>query len=155
LQHALRITTCADLFSTSSDLVQTTSVLRNPVFLRGGNYSGTPNMLAHRLLRAQLIEQFASDLKALPHAVLVPLGDRVAEALHWLATEGVIARDRILDGLPHPSGANCERIAYFVGKKARAALSSRTNPDRLDSARARLVELVASIRPPSLQHGVR
>jgi hypothetical protein len=147
LQRALGIPTCADLFGSSSEMVQTTSVLRNPVFLRGGNYNGTPNMTAHRLLRTQLIEHFARDLVALPHAMLVPLGDRVAQALHWLASEGVIERDRILDGLPHPSGANSERIAYFVGRKARTTLSAKTNPATLDRARARLVERVGSVRP--------
>jgi hypothetical protein len=36
--------------------------------------------------------------------------------------------------LPHPSGANGERIAYFTGRKPRAQLSSRTNALSLDVA---------------------
>jgi hypothetical protein len=31
----------------------------------------------------------------------------------------------VLVGLPHPSGANAERIAFFLGRKAQHALSGR------------------------------
>lgn len=44
---------------------------------------------------------------------------------------------RILDGLPHPSGANAERISYFLGKKAREVLSHKTNPKKIDDGRRR------------------
>jgi hypothetical protein len=142
----LGIPTTGDLFGAWSKLAQTTSVLRNPVFLRGENYSGTPNMLAHPLLRSELLEFFANDIASMPDAVLVPLGERVADALHWLAGQGLVSRERILDGLPHPSGANSERIAYFLGKKARSALSSKTNPESLDRARDALLQRVSGLR---------
>lgn len=138
LQSALRISTCASLFGDAADLVQTTSVLRNPVFLRGGNYNGTPSMMTTPFLRAQLLDHFGQDVKNWGDAVFVPLGHRTAEALEFLAGEGLIARSRILDGLPHPSGANSERIAYFLGRKSRAALSTRTDPEKLDRNRERL-----------------
>lgn len=138
LQSALRIRTCASLFSDAADLVQTTSVLRNPVFLRGGNYNGTPSMMKTPFLRAQLLNHFGEDVKQWQDAIFVPLGDRAAEALAFLSDEGLISRSRILEGLPHPSGANSERIAYFLGKKPRAALSSKTVPEKLDRARDRL-----------------
>lgn len=131
----LGIRTCDDLFGTSQNLVQTTSVLRNPVFVDGENYNGTPNMTRDPLLRDQLLAHFGEDVKALPNAIFVPLGDKVAEALHFLAEQGLLDRNRILDGLPHPSGANAERIAYFLGRKNRNALSVKTNPDKLDQAR--------------------
>jgi len=146
LQEALGIETCGDLFGANSRLAQTTSVLRNPVFLRGGNYNGTPSMVTHPLLRDQVLDLFAEDIRLTPDAVLVPLGNRVAQALHWLASEGVIKRDRILDGLPHPSGANSERIAYFLGRKSRTALSPKTDPRRLDGSREEVIERVASLR---------
>ena len=47
--------------------------------------------------------------------------------------------ERILHGLPHPSGANAERVAYFLGRKERAALSSKTNGAQLDAARQALL----------------
>ena len=37
--------------------------------------------------------------------------------------------------MPHPSGANAERIAYFLGRKSRDQLSVKTNADRIDDAR--------------------
>jgi len=146
LQEALGIETCGDLFDASSTLAQTTSVLRNPVFLRGGNYNGTPNMVRHPLLRSQVLEFFAKDIASTPDAIFVPLGDRVAEALRWLASAGHLKHERIFDGLPHPSGANSERIAYFLGRKSRSALSPKTNPDNLDRSRELLVGRVAGLR---------
>ncbi|MDP2787087.1 MAG: hypothetical protein Q8O79_03300 [Pseudomonadota bacterium] len=131
----LGIRTCDELFGLAAHLVQTTSVLRNPVFVRGENYNGTPNMTRHPFLRTQLLTHFGEDAKALPKAVFVPLGDKVAEALHFVADQGLLDHSRILDGLPHPSGANAERIAYFLGRKSRSALSVKTNADKLDMAR--------------------
>lgn len=141
----LGIRTCDELFGTASDLVQTTSVLRNPVFIDGENYNGTPNMTRHPLLRAQLMTHFGEDAKALPKAVFVPLGDKVAEALHFLADQGLLERNRILNGLPHPSGANAERIAYFLGRKNRNALSVKTNADKLDQARDGMIRKVMAL----------
>lgn len=153
LQEALGIKTCGDLFGASSVLAHTTSVLRNPVFLRGGNYNGTPNMVTHPLLRDQVLGLFAKDIALTPDAVLVPLGNRVAEALHWLAREGLLKRDRILDGLPHPSGANSERVAYFLGRKSRAELSSKTDARSLERSRSALIERVATLRVHRLSPG--
>ena len=154
LQAALDIETCGELFGSASGLVHTTSVLRNPVFLRGGNYNGTPNMVAHPLLRRQVLEFFAKDISLTPHAVFVPLGDRVADALRWLASEGLLKKEQILDGLPHPSGANSERIAYFLGKKLRSALSAKTNPDSLDRAQEHLLSRVMALRDHPTPHSL-
>ena len=134
----LGIGSCNELFQSAAHLVQTTSVLRNPVFVKGENYNGTPNMTKHVLLKKQLTTYFAEDVEALPKAVFIPLGDKVAEALHYLADRGVLDHSRILGGLPHPSGANAERIAYFMGRKPRHELSVKTNPDKLDEAREAL-----------------
>jgi hypothetical protein len=102
-------------------------------------------MLTHPLLKKQLLEGFGQDAKALPDAVFIPLGDKVAQALHFLADRGYITKERILDGLPHPSGANAERIAYFLGKKERSALSSKTSPAKLDQARDDLMLRIAAL----------
>ena len=145
LQHWLGLSSCEALFNEASSMVQTTSVLRNPVFVDGDNYNGTPNMITHPLLQKQLLDGFGQDAKALPEAVFIPLGDKVALALHFLADRGLIAKERILDGLPHPSGANAERIAYFLGNKERSALSRKTSPDKLDQARTGLMARVAEL----------
>lgn len=145
LHKWLTLNSCGDLFGASAGLVQTTSALRNPVFIKGKNYSGAPGMTKHPLLRDQLLKYFGEDAKQLPEAVFVPLGDKVAEALYFLADKGAIRRDRILDGLPHPSGANAERIAYFLGRKEQGALSVKTNADKLDRARTRVLEQVSRL----------
>ena len=141
----LNIRSCDGLFGLDRQYLQTASVLRHPVFLNGGNYNGTPNMIRHPILREQLISNFGQDARALSRAVFLPLGDKVSAALHSLADQGYIDKQRILDGMPHPSGANAERIAYFLGNKARSALSSKTNPDKLDTAREGLVERVMAL----------
>jgi hypothetical protein len=46
--------------------------------------------------------------------------------------------------LPHPSGANAERIAYFLGKKEAGQLSSRTRADVLDAGREDAMRRVAA-----------
>ena len=79
-------------------------------------------------------------------AVFVPLGDDATRALRYLARNGRIDENRILDGLPHPSGANGERIAYFLGRKTREALSARTDPVKLDRARAVLTARIGTLR---------
>jgi len=47
--------------------------------------------------------------------------------------------------LPHPSGANAERIAYFIGGKPRARLSVKVDPDKLDAAREQALRAIAKL----------
>lgn len=145
IQKMLGLGTCAALFGERSELVQTTSVLRNPVFVNGGNYNGNPDMVRHPLLQQQLIAGFGQDAATLPDAVYIPLGDKVSQALFYLADKGHIEKERIMEGLPHPSGANAERIAYFLGNKARASLSKKTSPEKLDQAREELCRRIAAL----------
>jgi hypothetical protein len=95
-------------------------------------------MVTTPLLQSQLLDYFAAEAAQLPDAVYVPLGPRVGQALSWLARRGVLDEGRILHGIPHPSGANAERIAYFLGRKEKSALSSRTNGDQIDADRRAL-----------------
>lgn len=141
----LGVGSCDALFGAASHLVQTASLLRNPVFISGENYNGNPDMVRHPLLRTQLLSYFGEDIKSLPKAVFIPLGDKVAAALRFVADQSCLDHDRILDGLPHPSGANAERIAYFLGKKSPDELSSKTNPAKLDLARDLLTRKVTAL----------
>jgi hypothetical protein len=141
----LGIDSCATLFDRDAHLVQISAILRHPVFVDGRNYSGTPGMAKLPFLREAVLRYFAHEAAQLPDALYIPMGGSVAEGLDWLAREGVIRRDRILHGLPHPSGANAERVAYFLGRKERAALSSRTNPRQIDAARATLLAQMAAL----------
>ena len=54
-------------------------------------------------------------------------------------------KDRILDGLPHPSGANAERIAYFLGRKNKDALSVKTNAEKLDHAKSSMIRKIQAL----------
>jgi hypothetical protein len=145
LAEKLGLSSCVQLFGDRSDLVHYTSALRYPVFVDGKNYSGQPAMTVHPLLRQQAETILAEEVQAVANAVWIPLGPAPATGLNWLAAQGLIERGRILDGLPHPSGANGERIAYFLGRKPAATLSSKTNPALLDAARSRCRNLVAQM----------
>ena len=129
----------ADFFKDEGARVHFTSVLRYPVFVGGNNYSGTPAPLRHPLLRKMIDTHLGSEVDALPHTTWVPLGRDAESVLLHLAQEGRIRRTRILAGLPHPSGANAERIAYFLGRKPRNALSRKTEPNALDAAKDQLL----------------
>lgn len=104
-------------------------------------------MVRTRFLQQQIEESFSEEARGLKRAVFIPLGPKASEGLDWLAQNGVISPDRILRGLPHPSGANAERIAYFLGRKARSALSAKTDAVKLDSVREALTARVLQLEP--------
>lgn len=145
LQHWLGLKTCNELFQSQSHLLQTASVLQYPVFLSGANYNGTPDPINHPLLQTMVIEHFATLCRQLSAAVFVPLGPVPTKTLAWLAARGVVSPTRILSGLPHPSGANAERIKYFLGQKNKADLSKKTDPDKLDLAKASLIHAISTL----------
>lgn len=147
LNEWLRIGSCADLFGARMDLAQFDSLLRFPVFLDGDNYKGHPSTVDHPLLRRYLLEHFAASVGLFRDAVFIPLGDQVGGVFQWLIQRQVLDGTRVLDGFQHPSGANAERIAYLIGRKSREALSSKTNPDKIDDARDRLREKIRSLKP--------
>lgn len=142
LNRKLGISSTADLFGSHQHLAHFTSMLRNPVFVGGKNYSGTPSMLQTSFLKDCLKRYFLADLKGLQDAYWVPLGPKVSEALTWVASQGHLPSDRILHGLPHPSGANAERIAYFLDEKPKKQLSAKTNPDAIDRNKDALLRLI-------------
>jgi hypothetical protein len=133
------------LWGNASDLVHFTSALRYPVFIDGKNYSGSPSMVNTPLLLDQLKTWFLPEMKQLRNAIFVPLGPKVAEAIYHLAPLADVPLCQILEGLPHPSGANAERIAYFLGRKPQHELSTKTNPLKLDAARNALTSKIAKI----------
>lgn len=134
LANWLGIPSCAALFGASAHLLQSTSLLPFPVFVNGDNYNGTPGIGGTPFLREMLLQNFAPIAKALPQAVLVPLGPVPTKGLDWLVGNGELEGARVLRGMPHPSGANGERIQYFLGKKDRSQLSKKTDPAKLDAA---------------------
>lgn len=132
----LGINSCNSLFHNDSSLVHTTSALRYPVFVRGENYNGTPSMTKHPLLKKYVTDFLAEEIRMLGDAIVVPLGPKVSEALEYLVHIGAIDGTRVLEGFPHPSGANAERIAYFLGRKKKDDVSTKTDPVKIDNAKA-------------------
>lgn len=140
VQQWLGIDSCSALFAGYASLVHPASILRHAIFVDGDNYNGTPSMLTNTFFHDQSRTHFAREARQFQRAVFVPLGPKVDEGLHALAREGVIDDQRILSGLPHPSGANAERIAYFLGRKQKAAFSIKSDAAQLDAARETLVD---------------
>ncbi|RDW21406.1 hypothetical protein CWR48_03100 [Oceanobacillus arenosus] len=118
LHKHLGLLSTNELFSTASNLVQTTSLLPYPVFYRGKNYSGsTPNMLKTELLKKYVINYFAAELKSMDNPLIIPLGVNVSKVLNYLAESNYIESNSILNGFPHPSGGNGHRHKQFSENK--------------------------------------
>ncbi len=136
----LEIDSCERLFSTHKYFVHYTSALRYPVFVEGKNYNGTPSMLSKPILKQQIDKYLIAEVQALPKDCLyVPLGPKVTQVFNYLVQLGQVNADRVLNGLPHPSGANAERISYFLGRKAKENLSTKTNAEQIDLVRTKLL----------------
>lgn len=147
LQTLLGIDSCARLFDTHRHLVHYTSALRYPVFVDGHNYSGSPAMLSRASLRHQVETHLAEEVRTLgPQCLYIPLGPKVTKVFEHLQAKSLLKPEQLLDGLPHPSGANAERISYFLGGKPREELSSKTNAAVLDGAKARLLSKLDTLR---------
>jgi len=141
----LKINSCASLFSEHRSLAHHTSILRYPVFKGGGNYSGQPGIERVPFLKSQVDRWFAKELAALPTSVFIPLGTQVQNIFDQVRRDQNISDDRSLVGIPHPSGANAERIAYFLGRKRADDLSRQTNGNNIDRARDELILKVRSL----------
>jgi hypothetical protein len=91
-----------------------------------------------------MMQWFAKEMAMLPNAIFIPLGPKVTEAVEVVAVHLGLSTNRVLSGLPHPSGANAERIAFFLGRKNRADVSLKVDADRLVAARASLDTKIAN-----------
>jgi hypothetical protein len=142
----LEIETTAQLFSTRTDLVHYTSALRYPVLKKGGNYSGTPAMTKNDFLK-DIVDTYLADELALldENTLIIPLGQAVEDALNMLASRGVIREGQILKGIPHPSGANAERIKFFLEEKSASELSAKTNAAVIERRRDQAKQIVKNL----------
>lgn len=146
LNKWLGVPSCAELFGASKHLVHCTSALRNPVFLGGKNYSGTPSMVKQPALLNQIEFVLAEEIRALgPNCVYVPLGGEVSKVFEHLESKGLVNPAHVIHGLPHPSPASNERIAYFLGRKERSLLSNKTNSEKIDLRKASIFSKVKAL----------
>jgi len=144
LHDVLGLHSCTELFGPASTMVHYTSALRNPVFAAGRNYTGNPAILRSSYLRAMADDWLADEARLLKCALWIPLGKEPTAVLRHFAERSLLSSDLVLDGVPHPSGANAERIAYFLGRKSRNLLSTKTKPESLDTARAQLIRKITA-----------
>ncbi|SET26167.1 uracil-DNA glycosylase family protein [Oceanicella actignis] len=138
------LTSAAELFRPGSTDVHFTSALRYPVLVDGKNYNGTPHMLKTPILRRMVETWLAEEARLLPDALWLPLGAKAEAAAAHLVQAGLLRGSRVLAGMPHPSGANAERVAVFLGRKRPEDASPRTRPGPLIEAFARLSEQMAT-----------
>ncbi len=146
LNSLFDIATTASLFTEASEQVHFTSALRYPVFVNGENYNGNPHMLKTPILREMIETYLVEEAEALRDAVWIPLGPKPAIALQHLAVLGLLRSEQILDGMPHPSGANAERVAAFLGTKPLDQFSSKTNATQIMAAKKNLIEKIALLK---------
>jgi len=129
----------AELFHSSINLLQTTSLLRYPVFVDDKAYRGTPNMLKQTLLKKYLFDYFVSEIKKFNDAVFFTLGPEVKKVIDSLIKEGAIEKDKVITGLTHPSPNCTYRIKYLIGKR-NDPVPYKTNPEPYDQGLIRFRE---------------
>lgn len=141
LPEKLQLQSTAALFDHAQHLVHMTAVLPHAIFIKGKNYNGTsPNMLKNGFLYQQIQHYFLPKIQLLPNSLYIPLGQSVIDVLIHLSSLGYLKEQQILQGFPHPSGANAERIQYFLELKPRADLSRVTDPVKIDQAKSQLMQ---------------
>lgn len=144
LQHRLGLGSCGELFTTRTEMVHFTSALRYPVFVNGKDYSGNPAIHRTPFLKALSERWLTEEVLCLPDSYWIPLGKEATAAIRAQVEQGHLPAHQVLDGMPHPSGANAERIAYFLGTKAREALSAKTDASALNARRDALRQRIAA-----------
>lgn len=145
LNRRLGLESCSEVFDTSNLLANFTSSLMYPVFRYEKDYNGSPCPTKNTYLKKQVIEHLEYQCDLLPCNVMwLPLGPVPTKVLHMVCELGLISSNQVLDGLPHPSGANAERIAVFTGRKDPSRASSKTNSTKLLTAREALIKKVAA-----------
>ena len=146
LNKKLDIITTASLFNEHAHLVHTTSILRHPTFVNGQDYNGSrPDMLKHPIMLEQINTYLIDEIRQLPNALYIPLGSSVSKVFEKLIKDGLINENQVLIGLPHPSGANNGRIAYFLGKKTKDSIkkNSTTNTEKIDLAKKNILQKIS------------
>lgn len=124
----------SELFSTSRHLLQTTSLLRYPVFIDGKDYKGKPDMVRNPLLKKYLFDHFVNEVGNLENAIFFPLGPTVKKVIDTLVKQGNIDKSKVMTGLFHPSGLNTYRVQYSIGDRS-GPVPHATNPMPYDQGR--------------------
>lgn len=119
------------------------------MFVDGRNWSGSPDPVGDEVIGSWSVRWTGRELAELDPDIVVPLGPSATRGVERLASLGLVRPEAVLRDMPHPSGANAERIACFLGTKAPDLASSRTDGHALVAARERMSGRVAAIFPAS------
>ncbi|MDN3697507.1 hypothetical protein QWY97_09070 [Vibrio cortegadensis] len=115
LHQRLSIRSCDELFDKHSAIVHYTSAVRYPTTINGKDYSGTPKASRHPFLKQMLDTYLAEETEVLGNDCLwVPLGKGATDALEYMVSQGMLHKNQLIKGLPHPSGANAESVALML-----------------------------------------
>lgn len=138
------------LFGSRWESLQTTSILRYPVFVDGKDYTGQIDMLDNKVLRKYVVNYFCREIAALDNPYIIPLGDEAADALNRLVKEGLVSGERVIDRFRHPSPEAGSRVGYVIEQVARCDLDP-DDPvikcvDKYDAERSRVKTRVAALR---------
>ena len=114
LNEKLKIQSSLSLFNESNHLLHTTSALRYPVFKDGKNYTGSsPSPIKNSFLWEEINDSLVNEMSLFKSKLIIPLGKTVSEILSQIKSDGKLNENILLDGFPHPSGANGHRKKQF------------------------------------------
>jgi len=114
----LKIKSCESLFNKNSKHLHTTSLVKYPVFDKGKNYSGS-NILKKEILLNFIEKNFLKELKIHQNSIIIPLGNTVSSTIRYLNDKYNLKLSCLLEGFPHPSGANARKNIQFKENKSR------------------------------------
>lgn len=118
LDKKLNIQSTSELFKIENSFLHSTSVIKYPVFNNGKNYTGSnPSPQKSEVLWEQIEKLFIPEIKEFKGKLIIPLGKSVSEILLKIQSENKLNDNFILNGFPHPSGANGHRAKQFESNK--------------------------------------
>ena len=118
LEKHLNIESTSELFNVENSYLHSTSVIKYPVFNNGKNYTGSsPSPLKSEILWQQIEKSFIPEINKFNGKLIIPLGKSVNEVLSKIQSENNLNNNFILNGFPHPSGANGHRAKQFENNK--------------------------------------
>ncbi len=119
LPAALHVEDSSRLFDSKQELLHTTSVIKHPVFYKQKNYTGhRPAISRSALLSRYALTCFPDEIEMMKKDILlIPLGKATESACRMLKKNGRMGHAVILEGFPHPSGANGHRFKQFHENK--------------------------------------
>lgn len=130
----------ADLWGSASHLVHSTSVVPHAAFKGDKMFNGSfREVLASPALRESFERDFVGELEGLSaDALFVALGPTPLDALDHCVERGLIARERVLGALAHPSPGAGSQLDIYLGERDPESLQPN------DPVRSRVTWLLAN-----------